>query len=154
MEMSTGETTIVTALVLTMVGGVVIGLPIFLALRYAHRQRELQHAERIRALELGMSLPQDEPWWTPARLCAGIGVGVPISVFLLAFVAALANGSQHDEPIWAAAGGIGALGVMCGAKLAGRLPLTKDQSNQRVDLGSMIKEEHEADAYDVVSRRG
>jgi hypothetical protein len=126
-------------------------VPTILVLRHARLERELEHAERIKALELGRTLPQDEPWWTPARICVAIGAGVPIGVFGLAF---LAGQTMHDaEPAWIAAGMVGVAGVLCGTFLAGRYITHSSPSKWVVDLGQ-TKPDVEADAFDVVSSRG
>jgi hypothetical protein len=129
---------------------VVIGLPIILGSRYVRRDRELEHTERMRALELGQILPKDEPWWTPTKLCASIGLGVPIVIFVLAIVASNANGSARDEWIWTAAGLIGVAGVVSGAIMAIQLPISQERSRSE----SNPKPMEEVDALDVVSRRG
>jgi hypothetical protein len=126
-------------------------VPTILVLRHARMERELEHAERIKALELGRTLPQDEPWWTPARLCVAIGAGVPIGVFGLAF---LASQTVVDaQPVWVAAGIVGVAGVVCGTFLAGRYLTHGCPSRLVVNLGQ-AKPELEADAFDVVGSRG
>jgi len=47
--------------------GIGIGyLAIYLGIRHDKYKRELEHKERMRALELGRSLPGDAPGLTPA----------------------------------------------------------------------------------------
>ena len=46
----------------------VVLVPVILCIKYARYERELEHAERIKALELGRTLPKDEPWWTLPRI--------------------------------------------------------------------------------------
>jgi hypothetical protein len=126
-------------------------VPTILVLRHARLERELEHAERIKALELGRTLPQDEPRWTPARICVAIGAGVPIGVFGLAF---LASQTVNDpQPVWVAAGFIGVAGVVCGTFLAGHYLTHDSPSKWVVNLGQ-TKPDVEADALDVVGSRG
>ena len=129
----------------------IILVPIVLALRHARIERELEHAERIKALELGRTLPQDEPWWSPARICVAIGAGVPIGVFGLAFLASQAVGPS--EQIWVAAGVVGVAGVFNGTFLAGRYFTQYARPKTGADVGH-AKPEVDADAFDVVGSRG
>lgn len=89
-------------------------------LRHARIERELDHAERIRALEMGVLLPKDQPWWTPEKVAVAIGAGVPISAFVLTLSAAQSGAA--GEAAWIAAGAVGVAGVICGTFLATRLP--------------------------------
>ena len=58
--------------------------------RHERRKRELEHLERMKAFELGRTLPQDEPWLSPMRLAAMIGAGVPLGAFASACVSTIA----------------------------------------------------------------
>ena len=47
---------------IAVVGGLLFGaIPIAFHFRHERRKRELEHIERMKALELGRTLPQDEP---------------------------------------------------------------------------------------------
>jgi len=46
----------------------IVVAPTAIAFKHVQRLRELEHIERMRALELGWVLPKDEPWWSPARI--------------------------------------------------------------------------------------
>jgi hypothetical protein len=131
----------------------VILVPTVLGLRYAKVERELEHAERIRALELGQSLPKDAPFWSPARLSAAIGAGVPISVFGTAFVTTIVDGNSYDGFIWSSAGAVGLAGVICGTILAARVP-AREASPVAPRHAFNGKLESDPDAYDVAGRRG
>jgi hypothetical protein len=100
---------VIAALVLAGISLLVLA-PTVLGLRHARRQRELEHTERMRALELGHPLPGSEPTaqQSPGLL---IGLWVPISALGIAFVA-----QQHEA--WVAAGMVGVAGVICGTILA------------------------------------
>lgn len=140
-------------LVIPIVGMVIpiILVPAILGLRHARLERELEHAERIKALELGRTMPQDEPWWTPARVCVAIGAGVPVGVFVCALLAS--RSIHHQEPIWAAAGVVGVVGVLCGTSLAGRYFDQYARARSMLDEGS-AKPVIEPEAFDVVGSRG
>ena len=60
--------------------------------------RELEHAERIKALELGRTLRADDSWWTLPRISVAIGAGVPAVVFFCAWQAS--ESLQDPEPAW------------------------------------------------------
>jgi hypothetical protein len=107
---------VIAALVLAGISLLVV-VPTVLGLRHARRQRELEHAERMRALELGHPLPGSEPsaQHSPALM---IGLWVPISALGIAFVA-----QQHEA--WIAAALVGVAGVVCGTVLAMR-PATQN----------------------------
>lgn len=94
---------------------ILVLVPTVLGLRFARRQRELVHAERMRALELGHPLPGSEP--TPQQAPGMvIGLWVPVSVFGIAFVATQSGRPQHEA--WIAAAIVGTASVICGTILA------------------------------------
>jgi hypothetical protein len=126
----------------------VVLVPVILGMKQARLDRELEHAERIKALEVGRSLPQDEPWWTPARVSVAIGVWVPVGVFFCAWMASLNIG--YEGGVWFAATAVGTAAVACGSALAYKqLTLPSPAEPQRAD-----KPPVDADAFDVVGRRG
>jgi hypothetical protein len=125
-----------------------IGIPVHLGLRHERWKRELEHKERMRALELGRALPGDESWLSPARIGLLIGGGAPLGIFLCATLATAAAGFQPD--IWIASGIVSLAAVISGSSVAGYAasrgtsPLVRDAYKPPV----------EEDAYDVVSARG
>ena len=130
-------------------GGLAIGsFALILGLRHDRRKRELEHIERMRALELGRRLPQDERWWSPARLPWFIGAGVPLGAFACVGLASRAVG--YHEDMWLAAASVGIIGVISGSILGG-LSLSQRTSSAGLDTA---KPEVDEDAYDVVSARG
>jgi hypothetical protein len=116
--------------------------------RSERRKRELEHIERMRALELGRTLPQDEPWWSPLRIALLIGAGVPSVAFLSAGLTTLAAG--YHESMWIAVGMTGISSVICGSILAGQ-SLNRQKTSEPLDAPKPYVDE---DAYDVVSARG
>src|SRR4051812_750308 len=109
-----------TAAIIPIVGMLIpiVLVPTILSLRQARLERELEHAERMKALELGRTLPRDESWWSPARICVAIGAGVPVGVFFCAWMASNPHASQLM--LWPSAGVVGLAGVIGGTFLANR----------------------------------
>ena len=133
---------------IAVIGGLAIApLAIVLYYRDERRKRELEHIERMHALEFGRSLPQDEPWWSPLRIGLVIGGAVPLGVFLTVGIATSAVGF-HDG-MWIAAVLVGTAAVICGSILAVSLN-AKPASELLADSKPRIEE----DAFDVVSARG
>jgi hypothetical protein len=129
----------------------IVVVPTALTFRHKRLERELEHAERIRALELGRTLPRDEPWWAPARIAVAIGAGVPIGVFGVAFLAS--QTLRDPEPVWIAAGTVGLAGVVGGTFLAWRSLMHGARSKPAASMG-WSKPYVEDDAFDVVGQRG
>jgi hypothetical protein len=128
----------------------IIVVPVALGLKHARLLRELEHAERMKALELGRTLPQDETWWNPSRICVAIGAGVPIAAVCTAWWTTAAVGF-HEE-VWILSGMVGIASVISGSALA-----AKHFAHQARDgniTHDLTKPRFDADAYDVVSTRG
>ena len=132
----------------------IILVPVILGLRHARLERELEHAERMKALELGRTLPKDEPFWGPARMSLAFGVGVPMGVFFCALMATHEGNHATQLPIWISAGVVGLAGVVSGAGLAYR-QLERSWAGPHVeDYRSHKPENIDEDAFDVVGSRG
>ena len=129
----------------------IIIVPTALGIKYAQRVREFEHKERMRALELGRTLPGDEPWSSPARISLSIGAGVPVSVFGLAWLATQAVGYQ--ERIWMGATMVGLGSVICGSILAAK-HFTLRAEAESLAANANPKPVMDADAFDVVGSRG
>jgi hypothetical protein len=123
----------------------IIVVPTSLAFKHAAKLRDLEHAERMRALELGRFNPGDESWSVPAKLAAAIGAGVPIVAMLAALLASTEAGF-HPE-IWMFSGMVGIAGVCGGTTLATR-------SRPAAPATPVEKPVYEPDAFDVVGTRG
>ena len=120
--------------------------PVAIIATTQHKKRQLEHIERIRALELGRLLPQDESWWSPPRLIGLIAGFVPSVALGIAALLTTEIG-YHDE-VWMACGGVGISGVIGGTYIAGRYLFAPPSSS------STAKGQFDPDAYDVVGRRG
>ena len=124
---------------------------VVLGFKHARHTRELEHAERIKALEIGRPLAgdvHDEPWSQSSRIAMSIGAGVPIGIFAAASFTSLAVG--YHEAIWIASAMVGTAGVICGSILAAQ----SHSSHARAGRSEVDKPYTEADAYDVVAARG
>jgi hypothetical protein len=125
----------------------IIIVPTALGIKHARYLREVEHAERMRAMELGQTLPGDQSW-KPGSIAMAIGAGVPIVAMAIAFEAGSKQGPS--EAIWMATAMIGIAGVIGGSTLAG-MQLSKRNQNS---AASGEKPAYDPDAYDVVGRRG
>jgi hypothetical protein len=138
----------VSLFVLTAVGLLAFGatfVPIIWGLKQARRNRELEHMERMKALEMGQPLLGAGKNQPPpvAHTAVAIGTRVPIGVFGCAWLASMTVGYQ--ETIWIMAGVVGLGAVICGTILA----------KQSVGWEMSAAKPHvEEDAYDVVASRG
>jgi hypothetical protein len=132
-------------------------VPTILRMKFAQRRREWAHKERMRAMELGLTLPDERPatFW-PSLAAIAIGAGVPISSFVFAWLARLTTGS--GENVYAAAVGVGVIAVLCGTILAARAQGSCGHKKSRADgdaIDGLAKPAHfDPDAYDTVGRRG
>ena len=134
---------------IAVLGGLSIApLAIVLGHRNERRKRELEHVERMTALEFGRMLPQDQPWWSPLRIAMLIGGAVPLGVFLSVGFATSAVG--YHEGMWIAATMVGIASVISGSVVVGQ-SLKPQQSSGPFNASKPYVEE---DAYDVVSARG
>jgi hypothetical protein len=136
-------------------------LILILLIRNAQRRREWDHAERMKALEMGLPVPPRDSPWAKASVCIAIGVVVPLLAF--GFTA----GAYHDRPgapdeLWIVPGFVTPTCVVVASILAGVLfrdgsrsadPEDVERSNAR-QPGPIVKSSHDPDAFDVVGRRG
>jgi hypothetical protein len=138
-------------LLIPLVGGLalifLIGMSVVLGIRSAARTKEMEHLERMRAIELGRPIANELGWWTPARMAVGIGVGVPIGVFAIGMAAAETSGAAPF--IWPSAGAVGVAAVICGTVLAARL----QSQGSTASTTSHAKPYVNPDAYDVAEHQ-
>ena len=125
-------------------------VPTALGFKHARFLREKEHAERMKALELGRTLAEDESW-TPANIAVAIGAGVPLGSLGIAWLAGQTS-PFVAQPISVAAGIIGLGGVICGTILALRHSSTRHQ--QAFPYQSEEKLAYDPDTFDVVGSRG
>ena len=132
----------------------IIVVPTAIVMKQAQRRRELEHAERIRALELGRTLPGDEPALSPEKLSAGIGIVVPLGSLLVGWLACESQGYRAE--IWVMASVVSLAGVLGGTILASRQMGMRERERTRAAGYQMHTkgEAYDPDTIDVVGRRG
>jgi hypothetical protein len=133
----------------------IVVVPTALGVRLAKQKREMEHRERMKALDIGRSLPGDEPEWSPARIALKIGAGVPLGVMAIAWLANLTLG-RAGEGAWQAASFIGLAAVIGGTVLAIKainLAYQPHQDQHGYD-NAAHKPAFDPEAYDHVGTRG
>jgi hypothetical protein len=144
---------IATAVVLGLV--ILAGLPIALSMRYARFDRQLQHAEKMKALEMGIN-PETPPppvEWSPQRLGAAIGVWVPLGVFGATLAFSLSG--RLSPEIWYATAGIGIAGIVGSTIVILRAPVQPSPPAQSVPVPRVTPSKVPMDdhAYDTAGSR-
>jgi hypothetical protein len=135
---------------------IVVGLPLWLGIRHAYFERQLQHTEKMKALELGIATEPDRSGarWTPTGVCAAIGFWIPVIVFGSSLLASVLGGPAE---MWHAAAGIGVTAIICGTlmmlRIQSRIPV-QGPSAQGHNSFANAKPVGDPDAYDVAGRRG
>jgi hypothetical protein len=127
-------------------------LAVYMGIRHDRHKRELEHRERMTALEMGRSLPGDVPWLSPVRVGFLTATLVPIVAFLCAWQGTLSAG--YHEEIWKAAGMVGVFAVSGGSLLGGIGFFREARRQEAASTVSNHKPRIEDDAYDVVAARG
>ena len=139
----------------------VFGCPCFLVLavsilglKQAHRRKEMEHLERIKALEMGVSPLPGGLDWPGAAVCIAIGAGVPIGSFAVVLLAALAT--HVPNAIWVAPVFVSFSAVSAARKLATRLidPRSGGKKPAYAPSTTTGKPAFDPDAFDVVGSRG
>ncbi len=123
---------------------------IHFGLRQEKLKRELEHKERMKALEMGRSLPGDIPWLSPLRVGFLTATVVPIAAFGLALLSSQGAGFHGD--VWQSAGIVSVFAIVCGSVVA-CVASAKQSSNETHAAEMVEKMPVEEDAYDVVSSR-
>jgi len=133
--------------------------PTSLWLRHRLKVRQMEHDERIKALELGVIPRSSGISWPGASICVAIGAGVPVGSMVVTWLAMLTN----DLPIevWLAPVVISFPAIGTARKLADRMLLAAEESqlaSARLRGGQGVtpgqKPAFDPDAYDVVGSRG
>jgi len=123
---------------------------IYQGIRHDRYKRDLEHKQRMRALDLGRPLPGDLPWLTPLRIGFLLGLVVPVAALGSAVLATLEIGFK--DGIWLTAMIVSTTALICGCVVAYRGAEQQTPAGQRSALEE--KPQTEEDAYDVVSARG
>jgi hypothetical protein len=141
----------------------VVVMPFVLHFRAEKRKRELDHLERMRAIEVGRAYPGENKyaltslvpsWAVPSVVALSIGAVVPLGGFLCALVATLVTGYQKE--VWMASAMVGLGGVICGTVLAGGAfqMLSSSGAADNVRAYANSKPPVEDDEFDFVRTRG
>ena len=132
---------------------------VLVLLARSQERRQWEHAERLKALEMGQGVPERVSEWARALVCVAIGAGVPVGAFLFTGLATVLQ--KVDTGIWLAPTIVGAAAVYYGYCLASKLftgddpdEEDEDEEDDEDDTRAARKPAMEADALDVVSQRG
>lgn len=129
----------------------IIIVPTALGIKHARFLREVEHAERMRAMELGLPTAEEQAN-SPSSVAGSIGLGVPLGSLFIAFIAAPKAGPPETiAAIWTAAAMLGIAGVICGSALAA---MQFSKRNQPSAPLADSKPSYDPDQFDVVSSRG
>jgi hypothetical protein len=124
------------------------------SVRQARRRKEMEHLERMRAMEMGVVSQPSGLDWPAAAVCIAVGAGVPIGSFVVAWLASLTADVPHG--IWVAPVIVSFPAIGTARKLAYRLIDPRSGPKQPVYSKPMPvgKPEFDPEAFDVVGRRG
>ena len=123
---------------------------IYMGIRHDRYKRELEHKERMLALELGRTLPGDISWFSTQRI--GLLMGAIVPVCLFGYAGLLTQSHGYHPQIWESCSIVGTLSILSGAVLV-VIGGAKDSRTPGVSpRGEKVPVEE--DAYDVVSARG
>jgi hypothetical protein len=123
--------------------------------RANRRKREMEHLERMKSLEMGLTPGPSGFDWPAAAVCIAIGAGVPIGSFVVAWLASLT--ADVPSEIWVAPilVSFGAFGTTMILSLRIIEPKGKTRPLGREQTASNFeKPEFDPDAFDVVGSRG
>jgi hypothetical protein len=121
----------------------------------AQRKKEMEHAERMKLIEMG--LVPDPPSgldWPAATVCIAIGAGVPIGSFLVAWLASLTT--QVPSQIWVAPVFVSFAAIGATRKLAFRMMSGQGKTWFEVATRSAKpawKEAFDSEAFEPVESR-
>ena len=123
--------------------------------RHRLRVRQMEHAERLRALEMGIAPRGSGMNWPGAAVCLGLGLGVPVGSMLVAWLAVLTADAPHETfgvPLV-----ISVAALWAAKELADRMMGAKPEepAARRAPVAAPhAKAVADPDAYDFVGRRG
>jgi hypothetical protein len=123
-------------------------------MKQSHRRKELEHLERVKAMEMGLAPQPTGLDWPAAAVCIAIGAGVPVGSFLVAWLATLTADAPDGiwvAPVFVSFAAIGATRKLAYRIIEPRLGAKKPTYAQSAPAG---KPQFDPDAFDVVGSRG
>ncbi len=129
-------------------------VPTALILKQRQRRRELEHLERLAAIERGLpsSAGQSRSFWLTV---AAIGAGVPFFAIACAFLGGLAYAPDETaEAAWVAATLISIGAFITSGSLVWMHNKALERACEREHLAQSRKPVYDPDEFDVVSSRG
>ena len=133
----------------------IVIVPTSLWFRHRMKVQELEHAEKIRSMELGLTPRKPQIGWPGAAICLGIGAGVPIGSMLVAWLAVLTNDLPNEIfgiPLLISFSAIWAAKSLAEGMMNASDPETVPPST-RVQMAAKSPT-FDPDAYDVAGSRG
>ncbi len=134
----------------------IIVVPTTLFFKHRLRVREMQHNERMRAMELGVMPRTESMSWPGAAVCVALGAGVPVGSLVVAWLATMTNDAPSE--VWGVPVVISFFAIWAAQALAERMLRPK---KERLNAANTSQTEQTAgkpafdpDAYDVVGSRG
>ncbi|WP_406695149.1 hypothetical protein V5E97_29345 [Singulisphaera sp. Ch08] len=103
--------------------------------RGLRRRQEWDHAERMKAIEMGFYVPPRESTWPRTVACISIGVLVPLGTFVCAWLTSLTAPDNSQEVVWGAAFLVGTTAVGCATSLAPGLSSSSDRVKETASTG-------------------
>ena len=136
--------------VLAVVGA--IGSGFVAALHQAHRRKELEHEERMAAMNMGLPPSPHGLNWPAAMVCIAVGAGVPIGTFAVALIATVVG--EVPGGIWVAPVFVSFAAIKMAEKLAFRTLKGKPEVRASSAPKAAAKPAFDPEAFEVVGRRG
>jgi hypothetical protein len=122
-------------------------------LRGRRLRQEWGHAERMKALEMGIYVPPRESPWPRAVVCLSIGVIVPLGAFVCAWLTTITAPMKMMEQgvVWGVAFLVSTTAIGCATSLAPGLPGSTD----RAEPSSTAKPPaFDPESFEAASRHG
>lgn len=124
--------------------------------RHRLRVRQMEHDERLRALELGVVPRGSGMNWPGAAVCLGLGAVAPVGSMLVAWLAVMTADAPNETfgiPLLISFAGIWAAKELAD-RMMGRQPEADAAPARRFVSRPGAKPAVDPDAYDVVGSRG
>jgi hypothetical protein len=129
-------------------------LLLIMRINNAQARRAWEHAERMKAMEIGLPVPPRDSSAAKAAVCIAIGAVVPIAAMLIAWFGT-AERPHYAEVVWVFSSVLAMTCVGCATGMAGFLfrPGAGAKA-ERDDARMTAKPAIDPDAFDFAGRRG